>query len=596
MQEQYLLENAFSNEIFKLRSEGQLDFAIKKCKEAVAKFPENNFFFKILGDIYLQKGELLEAADAYLENLKRLKNHPGRFRTFIRFYRVFKKRASEALDYEYKQKIKAAIEDGEIGEEIAECLISFLGNEVISDKNLIDFLRLVNDDKNYSEVVSQINNWDDAHNIAGVQAVLQHKLNSDSLNADNHNKSRKIDAFLVEYCEKSGRLDSALSLIQKTQKPYENRAMICRILRICRRTSDYSFAETELQIDEKFIESADFNIQYELVYYFESKNDAARLQRTLKAMERSANRSIPIARTLYNFYLTFNKFDEAQAVYERIQGMEARKKHSVSDARREEQLESEQVVWQRMKELVSEQEHNRQMMAMRELLKGFSHELGQPITNIRYAVQLHQMKMQRRKDTPQDAESLMKMILEQTSRIGGLLARFGPIVSSRSQEEFFSVKECISQVFGDLNARLQAQNIVYSIQGPRDIYLYGNQTQFSQVFYNLVLNSMQAFEKEGTIRVVISGNRHDVVRIAFSDNGPGIPTENHRKVFEPFFSTKDPTMGNGGEGLGLFIVWNILKMFDGAIHIDRAYKKGAKFLITLPIKKEAALNESSINN
>lgn len=591
MQEQFQQENAFSREISDLRSAGELDLALEKCKEASAAFPEDNFFYKIAGDIYLQRGDLEEAADAYLENLKTLKNQNGRFHTFVKFFRVFRKRAPETLVLAYKQKIREAIVKGEIEDDVVEWLVSFLGNDVITDKSLINFLPLLDEDKNYQTVTSKINEWDAAHNVVGIQAVLAHKLN-----ATDYSKSKRIDDFLVQYFERSEKFDAALALIAKTQKPYTNLATICRILRICRRISDYSFAQSELQIDDKFIDHADFNIQYELVYYFQSKDDVPSLLKILKAMESSATRSIPIARTLYNFYLSFNKFDEAQTIYEHIQSLEAKRRNNRIESRREEQLESEQVVWQRMKDLVSEQEHNRQMLAMRELLKGFSHELGQPITNIRYAVQLHQMKMQRNKDTPQDTEHLMTMILEQTSRIGALLARFRPIVSSKSQEGFFSIKDCISQVFLDLDTRLKTQGVKYSIGGPADICVFGNQTQFSQVFYNLVLNSMQALEKDGKIKVVISGGRHDSVKISFSDNGPGIPPENYRKVFEPFFSTKDPTMGNGGEGLGLFIVWNILKMFNATIHLDQNYKRGAKFLIKIPLKKEATFDEPGINN
>ena len=96
---------------------------------------------------------------------------------------------------------------------------------------------------------------------------------------------------------------------------------------------------------------------------------------------------------------------------------------------------------------------------------------------------------------------------------------------------------------------------------------------------------MQAIGSNGKITVdIVSQNEN--VRIHFADNGPGIPVENHQKIFEPFFSTKDPTSGNGGEGLGLFIVWNILKMFNGSIQIDKKYRYGAKFIITLPLLKE----------
>ena len=126
--------------------------------------------------------------------------------------------------------------------------------------------------------------------------------------------------------------------------------------------------------------------------------------------------------------------------------------------------------------------------------------------------------------------------------------------------------------------------------------IWGDPIQFSQVFYNLILNSMQAISIDGTIEVKIIRHGSREVNVLFKDNGPGIPVENARKIFEPFYSTKDPTAGNGGEGLGLFIVWNILKMFDATIDVDQNFHNGAKFKIKIPIKKECDNNESSIDN
>lgn len=79
------------------------------------------------------------------------------------------------------------------------------------------------------------------------------------------------------------------------------------------------------------------------------------------------------------------------------------------------------------------------------------------------------------------------------------------------------------------------------------------------------------------------------------DDGPGIPKENQKKIFEPFFSTKDPTSGNGGEGLGLFIVWNVLKIFNGIIYVDSHYKNGAKFNILIT-PQGGSQSEQSIDN
>ena len=55
------------------------------------------------------------------------------------------------------------------------------------------------------------------------------------------------------------------------------------------------------------------------------------------------------------------------------------------------------------------------------------------------------------------------------------------------------------------------------------------------------------------------------------------------KIFEPFFSTKQekvsPTKDDGGEGLGLYIVWNIVKMFNGTIRVNKNYQNGAQFIL-----------------
>ena len=196
------------------------------------------------------------------------------------------------------------------------------------------------------------------------------------------------------------------------------------------------------------------------------------------------------------------------------------------------------------------------------------------------------MKIQRGMNTLDEINKLFLTILDQTARIGTLLDRFRPIVSSKSQSEMFSIKNCIAQVFSDLSDRLTDNEIVYQIDAPLDSYLYGDPVQFSQIFYNLVLNSLQAIVKKGNVHVQFS-ETPDEITILFSDDGPGIAVENSKKIFEPFFSTKDPTAGNGGEGLGLYVVWNVLRMYNGTIQVNQKYKNGAQFVIKIPVKKEA---------
>ncbi len=578
----YEEQKAIAAEITGLRNLGMMEDAIGMCQKAARQFPNDSFFPKLLGDMYRQGGRFEEAAEEYLKILQLIQ--PSQFQIFVKAYHKLEQNAPEHFMRWFRDRIMMVLEAEELPEELRKRMNFLLGSEFPLDKNFLNTAEQANDDRNRAAVQREIEKWESIQDISRIEALATHKINQ-----TRESNSRGIDTFLIQRLEKLGRYDLALSLIEKTKKPYTEKMIIVAILRMCRKKADYTFAERVLQIDEKFIESSDFNIQYELVYYFQTANRGEELEKTLRLMrDTSATRSIPIARTLYNFYLSLSKFEEAQSIYEHIRNLEQNQKNEYGQhkkhgtkSRSEVQLESEQFVWQRMKDLVSDQEHNRQMIALRDLLKGFSHELGQPITNIRYAIQLHQRKIKRGKDAPEDLETLLSDILVQTDRLGVLLARFSPVVSPKNEAGTFSVRDCVSRVFGDLETRLHGQNITYRIDGSPEISLQGDQVQFSQVFYNLVLNSMQAVEKDGRIDIGISAPAHNMVTIEFADNGPGIPEEYYQKIFEPFFSTKDPTSGNGGEGLGLYIVWNILKMFNGTIQIDKNFRGGTRFLIQI---------------
>lgn len=579
-------QRLLADEITTLRYAGRTDEAIALCQKAELRFPDNSFFPKLQGDICRQNGRFPQAAQAYLNMLTLLRPH--QFSIFATAYRNLEKSAPADFMRSFLEKIQDLLTKGLLSKEIEKDLYSFLGAQLVMDRDFLHFAEQANDDCNIHLIQKKLEQWESEQDIAKIEALAAFKLGSGKTS-----QSKKIDSFLIQKLEKLGKYDLALSMIEKTQKPYQNKLILVEILRICRKKTDYSFAEKELSIDEEFIDSSDFNLQYELVYYFRAKDRGEELEKTLRRMRGDAVSSIPIARTLYNFYLSLNRFEDAQSIYEHIQQLEQshaagrvqRKKKSRTKSFLLKQLESEQAVRQRMEDLVSDQEHNRRMIALRDLLKGLSHELGQPITNIRYAVQFHRRKMRRNMDTPEDLEVLLSDILLQTDRLGTLLSRFSPVVSPKNESGEFSITACAAKVFDDLETRLREQNISCQIDGPSDLILPGDQVQFSQVFYNLILNSMQAIEKDGHIDIAISVSAHHMITITFTDNGPGIPEQNYQKIFEPFFSTKDPTSGNGGEGLGLYIVWNILKMFNGTIRIDKDFQTGTRFIIQIQQSK-----------
>ena len=575
----------YAEEIRKLRYQGQLQLAIRMCEKAIGQYPYNNFFYKLLGDMYAQTGDYKTASRYYLEQLKRLQGRPEQFKSFARFYKTYSEHMNDAERHRYRMELLQAVEKQKIVPEIAERLGSLIGEEFLQDPKWRRLIDLVDEGNQVSSVREQVDQLLEEGKRDQFLNIMQHCLDSDL-----HNGKKPVDGVLIAAAERAGLYKEAIRLMQKDSRWKSNGPKVRTLLRICRKQQDYSMAEELLNLDKKIILKSDFNILYELVYYYEYRRDEESIKLTLDKIQKYAESSLPIARTLYNFYLQFNLFSEAKQILEQIREVEETKRHGISrKGSVEEQFESEQGVWNKLQELVSEQEHNRQMIAMRDLIKGFSHELGQPITDIRYSIQLYQMRAKMAQTDEKDIDALLHLILHQTERIGDMLDRFRPIVSGRSKEETFGVLERIEKVFQDLNGRLHVQGIAYALNGDRMLTLWGEPIQFDQIFYNLVLNSMQALAetgKRGYIEINVRKKGNDKIQIIFSDNGPGIEQKNTKKIFEPFFTTKAPSSGNGGEGLGLFIVWNILKMYNGKIRLDTEYKTGAKFIMTIEKAKE----------
>ena len=103
--------------------------------------------------------------------------------------------------------------------------------------------------------------------------------------------------------------------------------------------------------------------------------------------------------------------------------------------------------------------------------------------------------------------------------------------------------------------------------------------QLNQVFLNLLVNSIQAIDGEGTITITTL-QKDKTIHISFADDGVGIPKEKLNKVFDPGFTTKGVGVGTG---LGLSISYKIIKNHGGEIKAESEPGKGSKFTIILPL-------------
>jgi signal transduction histidine kinase/ActR/RegA family two-component response regulator len=105
--------------------------------------------------------------------------------------------------------------------------------------------------------------------------------------------------------------------------------------------------------------------------------------------------------------------------------------------------------------------------------------------------------------------------------------------------------------------------------------------QFTQVINNLVINARQAMTAGGRLEIragnCVRGAGEQFVRIVFTDSGPGIPQANLSRIFDPYYSTKKE-----GKGLGLAVVYSIVRRHDGHIEVESEPGKGTSFAIYLP--------------
>jgi CheY-like chemotaxis protein/two-component sensor histidine kinase len=107
--------------------------------------------------------------------------------------------------------------------------------------------------------------------------------------------------------------------------------------------------------------------------------------------------------------------------------------------------------------------------------------------------------------------------------------------------------------------------------------LSADRHQLRKVFANIVLNAIQALGDGGNVRVETMGSPEEVA-VSIKDDGPGISRKIKRKIFNPFFTTKD-----SGTGLGLAIARKISEDHDGSVELKTEEGKGTEFTVYLPV-------------
>jgi signal transduction histidine kinase len=225
------------------------------------------------------------------------------------------------------------------------------------------------------------------------------------------------------------------------------------------------------------------------------------------------------------------------------------------------------------------------LASLGQLTDGAFHEILNPLNIISGNIQI----LQKIEDLSPKVSKCLKSMKEQSERIAGIVN--GLLQFSRHNEyerKKIDINSVMDGVINLLQYELNLNDInVVKKLFKKNTFIYGNEEQISQVFYNMIANSRDAMENGGTLEVITDiKNREDdsdkknrFVEIKIRDTGCGIDSNDIDKVFDPFFTTKETGKGTG---LGLSLSYGIIEDHGGNISVKSDEGKGTLFCIHFP--------------
>ncbi len=227
--------------------------------------------------------------------------------------------------------------------------------------------------------------------------------------------------------------------------------------------------------------------------------------------------------------------------------------------------------------------HADRLTSLGTLAAGFAHEVRNPLEIIGACAEDLERTLAQSGAVPADALDSCRDITGEVERLNRLVNQFlqySRADSPKRDQGRASVRESLGSATALLKHTADKKSIrinAASVNLAPEIQAGISEANLRQIVVNLMMNSIQATPKGGTIEIG-AGADSGMIQLRFRDSGPGVPAEIRPRIFEPFFTTRAE-----GSGLGLAIAHQFAVGAGGALECeDRAEGTGACFVLTLP--------------
>ena len=249
---------------------------------------------------------------------------------------------------------------------------------------------------------------------------------------------------------------------------------------------------------------------------------------------------------------------------ERLEELVAERTRELSEAQREKERVLEQLI------------QAEKMAAVGTLVSGIGHEINNPL----YVVLASAEALAGEADLAQ-CRAYGREILKQVKNIAETVKNLSRYAQPGTRHDLQRVDVNASVAGAVSLARRALRDDRIAIRttiGPAPDILAKSE-EIQQVVFNIVRNAVQAISGEGLVEIH-TAQEGNWVTVRIRDSGTGIPNEYLKRIFDPFFTTRGP---DEGEGLGLYIVRQIVARYGGTIDVENAAGGGARFSIRFPI-------------